>query len=255
MRTQIEIVCPGVRVIAEEFSEWEDCYRRIDLLAVDEEANLVVIELKRTEDGGHMDLQAVRYAAMVSTMTFERAIDVYATFLKQIGSQEDARSSLLSFLGWDEADEDQFAQEVRIVLVSAEFSKELTTTVLWLNDHGLDIECVRMQPYYDNGRVLVDIQQIIPLPEAELYIVPLKEKQQRERASRKTKLDTTKYDVTIAGQKHERLPKREAIFRIVQHLVNQKHSPEDIAAAVPWRQKSMFRESVGACHLKSSFQV
>jgi len=31
----------------------------------------VAIELKRTEDGGHMELQSTRYAAMVSTMTFD----------------------------------------------------------------------------------------------------------------------------------------------------------------------------------------
>jgi hypothetical protein len=47
-------------------SDWEDSSRSIDLLCIDKQANLVVIELKRTEDGGHMELQAIRYAAMVS---------------------------------------------------------------------------------------------------------------------------------------------------------------------------------------------
>ncbi len=32
---------------------------------------------------------------------------------------------ILEFLEWDDADEDQFGQDVRIVLASAEFSKEL----------------------------------------------------------------------------------------------------------------------------------
>jgi hypothetical protein len=41
--------------------------------AADKQAWLVVIELKRTLDGGHMELQAIRYASMVSAMTFERA--------------------------------------------------------------------------------------------------------------------------------------------------------------------------------------
>jgi hypothetical protein len=70
---------------------------------------------------------------------------------------------------------------VRIALASAEFSKELTTAVMWLNDHGLDIRCVRMRPYDDNGRLLVDVQQVIPLPEAAAYQVQVREKEQRGR--------------------------------------------------------------------------
>ena len=244
LRGQIEIVAPDTLVISEEFSEWEDSNRRIDLLGVDKNAKLVIIELKRTEDGGHMDLQSIRYAAMVSAMTFARAVEIYADFLQKIESDKDASASLLKFLKWEEPDEDQFAQEVRIVLVSADFSKELTTSVIWLNDCGLDIECVRIKPYIDNGRILADIQKIIPLPEAEDYRVNLKEKQQSERVSRATSRDTSKYDVTIGGKIHERLPKRIAIYTIVRHLADAGHSPESIAAAVPWRN-SMFRSAHG----------
>jgi RecB family endonuclease NucS len=64
LRDQVEVIAPDVLVISEEFGGWEDSKRRIDLLGIDREANLVVIELKRTEDGGHMELQAIRYAAM-----------------------------------------------------------------------------------------------------------------------------------------------------------------------------------------------
>ncbi|RLA03436.1 MAG: hypothetical protein DRQ54_10765, partial [Gammaproteobacteria bacterium] len=45
----------------------------------------------------------------------------------------------LNFLGWEEADEEHFGQDVRIVLVSGDFSKELTTSVLWLNERDLDV--------------------------------------------------------------------------------------------------------------------
>ena len=60
-------------IVSEEFGGWEDSRRRIDLLGLDRQANLVVIELKRSENGGHMELQALRYAAMISKMTFEAA--------------------------------------------------------------------------------------------------------------------------------------------------------------------------------------
>jgi RecB family endonuclease NucS len=67
---QISVLDESLMVIAEEFGDWLDSSRRIDLLCIDSDANLVVVELKRTEDGGLMELQALRYAAMVSAMTF-----------------------------------------------------------------------------------------------------------------------------------------------------------------------------------------
>lgn len=184
LRSNIEVVSTDTLVISEEFGDWEDSRRRIDLLGLDRDANLVVIELKRTEDGGHMELQAIRYAAMVSTLTFEKVVDIFSSYLRRIGKEADARTTILKFLGWEGPDEDVFAQDVRIVLASAEFSKELTTAVMWLNDHGLDIRYVRMQSYDDGGRLLVDVQQVIPLPEAAAYQVQVREKEQRGRQER-----------------------------------------------------------------------
>jgi hypothetical protein len=183
LREQIQIVSPDTLVIAEEFGDWQDSRRRIDLLGLDNKANLVVIELKR-EDGAHMELQAVRYAAMVSQMTFEQAVETYSAYLATRAGGADARETILNFLDWEEPNEDQFAQDVRLVLVSEEFSKEITTSVMWLNERGLDIRCVRLKPYNLDGRTLVDVQQIIPLPEAAEYQIQLREKRQQERKAR-----------------------------------------------------------------------
>lgn len=153
LRTNIAVLGDDLYVLAEVFGEWEDSSRRIDLLAIDIEANLVVIEVKRTHDGGHMELQAIRYASMVSTMTFERAVQVHATFLAAINQPaEEAASRMLSFLGWDEPDEEQFALNVHILLVSEDFGKELSTAVLWLREREIDIRCIRMRPYKDGGK-------------------------------------------------------------------------------------------------------
>src|SRR5580700_1487646 len=81
LRTHIEAIAPETLVLAEEFSDWEGSWRSIDLLCIDKKANLVVIELKRTEDGGHMELQAIRYAAMVSLLTFDEAVQTYEKYL------------------------------------------------------------------------------------------------------------------------------------------------------------------------------
>jgi hypothetical protein len=189
LREQIQIISPDTLVIAEEFGEWTDSRRRIDLLGLDKNANLVVIELKLADDGGHMELQSIRYAAMVSQMTFDQAVEVYKTYLAAQGREEDAREGILNFLGWEDANEDQFAQDVRLVLVSAEFSKEITTSVIWLNEKGLDVRCVLLKPYNLDGRTLVDVQQIIPLPEANEYQIQLREKKQQEWKARSQKWD------------------------------------------------------------------
>lgn len=190
LRTQVNVLADDLYVLAEEFSDWEDSHRRIDLLALDQQANLVVIELKRTNDGGHMELQAIRYSSMVSAMTFERAEQLHGKFLASIGAPaEEARARMLEFLKWEEPDEELFAPDVRIVLVSEDFGKELTTAVLWLRDHDVDIRCIRLRPYRYLELRLIDVQQIIPLPEANEYQVQLREKEQVGRKKRAERHD------------------------------------------------------------------
>lgn len=207
LRDNINVIADGALVIAEEFSEWEESARRIDLLAVDPDGTLVVIELKRTRDGGFMDLQAVRYAAMVSAMTFDRAVHVYQRYLAQIGQEnenENARTALLEHLA--DAEEEEFGGRVRIVLASMDFGKELTTAVMWLNDQGLDIRCVRLTPYTLDDRVLLDVQQIIPLPEANDYIVQLKQKAIEERRAQRERAEWTGWWFVNVGMDSPNVP-------------------------------------------------
>lgn len=173
IKHNIAAISPNTLVISEEFGGWDDSKRRIDLLGIDRDGNIVVIELKRDETGAHMELQALRYAAMVSTMTFAQAVDTYQKYL---GESQNAEYELKKFLNWEEeGKEAEFPNGVRIVLAAADFSKELTTAVMWLNQRDLDIRCVRMKPYKLEQRILLDIEQIIPLPEAQDYQVKLKQ--------------------------------------------------------------------------------
>ena len=234
-KAQIGVISRDTLIVAEEYGGWEDSRRRIDLLGVDKNANLVVIELKRTEDGGHMELQAIRYAAMVSALTFDRLVEEYEQYLRRNGLDEDATANLLEFLGWEEPDEEQFGQEVRIVLASADFSKELTTSVMWLNEFGLDIRCVRMDLYRYDRKILLDVQEVIPLPEASGYQVRIREKKQKERESRKVNHDYTKYDVDIAGKRFPAQNKRWMMFHIVSEVLENGGTLEQVMEAVPRR--------------------
>jgi len=183
LKEQINILDDGLMVIAEEFGEWIDSSRRIDLLCLDTNANLVVVELKRSDYGAHMELQAIRYAAMVSEMTFEQAVDALARNRSRGTPDHDAaRADILNHLSWSEPDEDRFADETRIILASADFGRELTTAVLWLREHTIDIRCVRLRPHkMEDGKILLDVQSLIPLPETTSFQTRIGAKRQAVR--------------------------------------------------------------------------
>jgi hypothetical protein len=223
LKKQIEIIAPDCLVISEEFSEWSGSKRRIDLLAIDKEANLVVIELKRDETGEHMELQAIRYASMVSTLTFTKTVKIYQKYLeKQNINNVDAEENLLSFLEWEEIKADEFALDVKIILVSSNFSKELTTSVMWLNERTLDIKCIRLVPYKFNNEILIDVQQIIPLPEAENYQIQIKQQTSQRREARQTNRDYTQYKF-----KGEIYNKRKLVLAVLKKYI-QNNPPQNI---------------------------
>lgn len=226
LRENIDAVSPDTLIISEEFSNWQDSNRRIDLLGIDPDGTLVVIELKRTEDGGHMDLQAIRYAAMVSTLTFDQVLEAFTKFVKKGGKEVDADELLRSHL---DCEPEEIGEQTRIVLVSADFNSEISTAALWLNEQGLNISCVRLTSYRDGETIYFDAQQIIPLPEATDYMVKSREKADERKSSRVSRgQDNTQYIVTHNGQQIGPLNKRYTMYEIVTRMIKEGISPKDL---------------------------
>lgn len=221
IRDDIGVLDDDLLVVAEEFGQWEDARRRIDLLAVDKTGCLVVIELKR-DDGAHMDLQAIRYAAMVSSMNFG---DVVAAYEQHLSNTEpdaglDARAELTTFIDTSGTEEPTISTDVRIILVAAEFGRELMTSVLWLNRfEDMDIRCIQLVPYRLEGRVLLDIRQVVPLPEAADYQVRVRRKEQQQERARSQSRDMTRYHVVVDGNELPATSKRETILVMVTKLI------------------------------------
>lgn len=94
---------------------------------------------------------------------------------------------ILEFVELDETELVDFGKDIRIVLASSDFSKELTTTAIWLRDKGVDIRCVRLTPYRFNDDVLINAEQIIPVPELEEYQVKFREKRDEQLISSQKK--------------------------------------------------------------------
>ena len=226
LRDKPEVLEDGLLIISEEFGNWEDSNRRIDLLALDSTGRLVVIELKRGETGGHMDLQAIRYAAMVANMTYEQVVESYQTYLEKRATDsqelgEDAAESLIrDHLASIDVEVQTVHSEIpRIILASENFSKELTTCVMWLNDtwlsnEELDIKCVRLQPHRNGDEILLEASVVVPLPEASDYQIQLA---QRERESRNQSAErirsSGKVQYHVGGEKF-----RESILRVQENF-------------------------------------
>ena len=141
---------------------------------------------------------------------------------------------IAAFLDTTEDDDAAISSEVRIVLVSADFSREVTTTVLWLNGfEGIDIRCVRLVPYELKGSILLDIQQVLPLPEAADFQVRLRQKERDKDRARTSQRDLTRYRVIVDGDELPEENKRNAVWAMVSQLVRQGVALSEIRATLP----------------------
>ena len=198
-------------IIQKEFSGFDGTGERLDLLALDTQGNLVLIENKRDESGRDAVWQAIKYASYVATFTVEDIENVFEQYLlkykpRYLELDDNAydldqikhtvKLLIQRFLGENqELDAEiptlNLGNSQRIILVAGEFRREVTSTALWLIERGIDVKCVKVSPYVLNGQLLVQIQQIIPVPEASEYMVRLNRKDAAEVSVKIKRTDKT----------------------------------------------------------------
>lgn len=91
-----EVLDEDLLVIAREYDGFDKSNKRLDILALDRDGKLVVVELKLDTSGHFADLQAINYAAMVSTLTMDMAIELLSRHARM--SLEEARDQIADFL-------------------------------------------------------------------------------------------------------------------------------------------------------------
>ena len=160
-------------VIQKEFDGFEDTRERLDVLALDKERRLVVVENKLDDSGRDVVWQALKYVAYCSSLKKAQIVDIYQKYLDRWHKGANAATNLCEFLKVDDLDETVLnaGNKQRLMLVAANFRKEVTSTVLWLIGHGIRAQCFRVVPYSFGQELLIDLQQIIPTPEAADYMI------------------------------------------------------------------------------------
>lgn len=167
-------------IIQKEFAGFSDTKERLDLLALDENSKLVVIENKLDDSGKDVVWQALKYVSYCATLTTAEICDIYQNY---IGEGAIAKEKLCEF--FDEPDYESIKLnpvdgDQRIIFVAANFRKEVTSTVLWLRDHGVDITCIKVAPYQDGDKIYLDVEQILPIQDIGDYQIKLSAKKQED---------------------------------------------------------------------------
>jgi len=181
-----EMLGEELLIIQKEFSGFNDTSERLDLLAIDKDGGLVIIENKLDDTGRNVVWQALKYTSYCSTLTTAQIIKMYQEYIDRWGNGEDAKESLLEFLERDEEELLLNRNDQRIVFISNNYRKEVTSTVLWLLEHDIQIQCFRAIPYSMGEELFLQVEQIIPLPETKEYMIDAMEKEKEEKEKSKT---------------------------------------------------------------------
>ena len=217
---------------------------RIDLLAIDKLANIVVIELKRDDSGRNVDWQAIKYVSYCSSFSQD---EIFKTFAEYLGTdQAEAETQIEEFINLEDFEE--LNKNQKIILVSNKFHSDVASSVLWLRDFGIDISCIKFSPFIDkNGTLFISPSQIIPLPEAEDYIIKKERKVKENRLFKESSFslevsdldnDSLKKELLSSLRRKSKLTPRLMEFLNIINKENKKFKREEL-------KKMLFDSGIG----------
>jgi hypothetical protein len=172
-------------VIQKEFDGFDDTRERLDLLALDKDGNLVIIENKLDDTGRDMVWQTLKYASYCSSLSKLQIIEIYQRYLNRYQQGGDASGLLCEFLGVEDTEELKLNQgnSQRLMMVAANFRKEVTSTALWLLGYGIQVQCFKTTPFSDGEQLYLNVEQIIPTPEAKEFMIGMNAKEAEEKST------------------------------------------------------------------------
>ena len=154
-----EIGFSSAILIGEEINPDNSTQDSLDILAFDsEDSSLLVIELKRDRNKLHL-LQAISYAAMVSSKTKDEIIDISR---KQNASEHEELVELLETT--------DISNDVKIILLAESYHPEVIITADWLKTYGVSIYAFALDVHTDGDKTYFHVDQRYPLKElTEVY--------------------------------------------------------------------------------------
>ena len=233
-----DVLGEDLLIIQKEYDGFNNTNERLDLLALDKDANLVIIENKLDDSGRDVVWQALKYTSYCSTLTTKQIIKIYQDYLNQYEHNEDATTMILDFLEIDEENLILNKDDQRIVFIANNYRREVTSTVIWLLDHNIQVQCFKATPYSMNEEIFLQIEQIIPLPETKEFMIDAKEKEKE--VSSKSKIVAQSESLLIEFWKHQ---KEDFDKNNIHFLDNTKPKPHYNLGF--WKGKAKFNMVLG----------
>lgn len=107
---------------------------------------------------------------------------MYQQFLDREGIKDKAQDRICQFLGEEDFGEVilNIGSDQRLIMVAAQFRKEVTSTVLWLLKHDVKVQCFKATPFQHDELLFLNLEQVIPLAEAQELMIGISEKEKEE---------------------------------------------------------------------------
>lgn len=167
-------------IIQKEYCGFDETMERLDLLALNKKGELVVIENKLDDSGRDVVWQGLKYAGYCANLSSQQLVDIFEEYLAKQPekSEESARDIIADFVnkGDQEDDDLNLNKNQHVIFVAANFRKEVTNTVLWLAQYGVSCKCIKVTPYVFGKEQFLNVEQVIPTPESEDYMIGLQKK-------------------------------------------------------------------------------
>lgn len=170
-----EILGDDLMIITEEFDRWrtasgERDSDRLDVLAVDTDGRLVVAELKREKASDGVLNQVLNYGARVSRFSLDDLDEAYARYCAPATTPEEAAVQLREHA--PTISDESLALGTRLVVLAAAYSDAVTNLALYLLSYGVPLTLLKFEVYRtDRGQLLLTTSQLLPVPEAEEFMV------------------------------------------------------------------------------------
>jgi len=148
---EVSVLGEDLLIIQKEFSGFDDTQERLDLLALDKQGALVIIENKLDDSGRDVTWQALKYASYCSGLSKENIRRIYQDYLDKTELGQKSEEKLSEFFDGAEYEDIGLNKGVtqRIILIAAKFRKEVTSTVLWLLNFKVRLQCFRATPLFN----------------------------------------------------------------------------------------------------------